>query len=150
MAKEKTPKQVYEDLSAKGEYAEANFDKDEAGKAVRMALEDYAFGREIRNLKSQNWRVIFTTNYDALRELCDQLMRFRRQKTSNHQGVFAFVVLEFPGLELDWAFFEKIRTIRNHNRYLFTDISREMWKGVEAQFDVYISTLRKELERILK
>ena len=39
------------------------------------------------------------------------------QKTGNHQGLFAFIMLEFPELDMDWNFFESIRTIRNQNSY---------------------------------
>ncbi|MBU2637971.1 MAG: hypothetical protein KJ955_03295 [Nanoarchaeota archaeon] len=150
MPKEKTPKEVYDGLSAEGGYGEAHPDKAEMEKSIRMALEDYEFGKILRKLRNQNWRVIFNIHYDVLRELCDQLMRFKRQKTSNHQGLFAFIVLEFPELDLDWNFFETVRNIRNQNKYRGADITRDMWKMNEAGLDVYISTLKKELEKRIK
>ncbi|MFO8016790.1 MAG: hypothetical protein R6U32_06820 [Candidatus Woesearchaeota archaeon] len=61
-----------------------------------LAIEDYEFGKSLRKLENPNWRVIFNINYDVLRELCDQLMRFKRQKVSNHRGLFAFMMLKFP------------------------------------------------------
>lgn len=149
MPREKTPKEVHDELSVKGEYEEAHLDKAELEKAMRMALEDYEYGKALRKSSDPNWRVIFNIHYDVLRELCDQLMRFKLQKTSNHQGLFAFIVLEFPELDLVWGFFETIRTIRNHNKYRNADITREMYKMNEAGFDVYISTLNKELEKRL-
>ncbi|MFH0752553.1 MAG: hypothetical protein V1914_03040 [archaeon] len=150
MPKEKTPKEVYDDLSIKGFYEEANFDKNEVEKVKRMVIEDYEFGKSLRKIKSTNWRVIFNIHYDVLRELCDQLMRFKKQKTSNHQGLFAFIILYFPELELDWDFFEIIRNIRNQNKYKGTDISKDMWKQVEFKMDIYISTIKKVLERKLR
>lgn len=146
MPKEKTPEEAYDELLTEGLYEEAGFDKDEIEKATRLAAEDYEFGKNLRKLGNANWRVIFNINYDALRELCDQLMRFKRQKTSSHQGLFAFMVLKFPELELDWGFFEAIRTMRNQNKYKGADITRDMWKKVEFQMDLYISTLKKEIE----
>ena len=101
-------------------------------------------------METPNWRVIFNIHYDVLRELCDQLMRFKKQKTSNHQGVFAFIILNFPELELGWPFFETIRNVRNQNKYRGTDITKEMWKQVEFQIDLYISTLKTELEKKLR
>ena len=150
MPKEKRPEQVYSELMDKGAYEEANLDKDEIKKVINLAIEDYRFGKSLRKLAKPNWRIIFNINYDVLRELCDQLMRFRRQKISNHQGLFAFIILEFPELELDWNFFEAVRTARNQNKYKGADITREMWKKAEMQMDLYISCLNKEIEKRLQ
>lgn len=113
-------------------------------------MEDYEYCKKLRQNKDANWRVIFNIHYDVMRELCDQLMRFKKQKISNHQGLFAFVMLRFSDLELDWDFFERIRNIRNKNKYVSGDITREKWKEVELKFDVYISALDKEIEKLLK
>jgi len=147
MPKERTAKQVYEQFSTEGLYEEAHLDKDEVKKVLTMVMEDYQFGKSLRRLKYPSWRVIFNIHYDVFRELCDQLMRFERQKTSNHQGLFAFIVLHFEDLEFDWGFLENIRTIRNKNKYQGLDISKVMWYNVELQFDLYISTLKKEIEK---
>jgi hypothetical protein len=140
-------KQIYERLSTKGLYEEANFDKDEITKVLTMVNEDHEFGKNLHKLKNPSWRVIFNIHYDVFRELCDQLMRFERQKISNHQGLFAFIVLHFENLELDWNFLENIRTIRNRNKYQGLDISKIMWQSVELQFNLYISTIKKEIEK---
>jgi len=98
MPKEKTSKEVFEDLSNNGQYEEAHLDKDEVERVKNDAIEDYEYGKRLREEKDQNWRVIFSIHYDALRQRCNQLMRFKEQKISNHQGVFAFIVLGFPEL----------------------------------------------------
>ena len=77
-------------------------------------------------------------------------MLFKRQKTSNHQGLFAFIILNFPELDFDWTFFETIRNMRNRNKYRGTDIREDMWKKIELQTGLYISTLKKEIEKRLK
>lgn len=147
MPKEKTPEQVYNDLVTQGLYEEANLDKDEIQKVGKLAMEDYEYGKKLRQSKDANWRVIFNIHYDAIRELCDMLMRFKKQKISNHQGLFAFIILNYPELELDWNFFEKVRSIRNKNKYAGEDIAKEKWKEVELRFDLYISALSKEIEK---
>lgn len=147
MPKEKTPEEVYNDLVTQGLYEEANLDKDEIQKVGKLAMEDYEYGKKLRQNKDANWRVIFNIHYDAIRELCDMLMRFKKQKISNHQGLFAFIILNYPELELDWNFFEKVRSIRNKNKYAGEDIAKEKWKEVELRFDLYISTLSKEIEK---
>lgn len=146
MVKELLPAEVYDSLVCKGYYEEANLDLDEIKKNLSMALEDYAFGQNLRKLPNPSWRVIFNLHYDVLRELCDQLLRFNKQKCSNHQGVFAAVVLFFKDLELDWNFLERIRLARNRNKYECLDINKEMWQKVQLQFDLSISVLKTEIE----
>ena len=149
MLKERTPEKVYDELVTEGLYEEAHLDKDEVIKVKNMVVEDYEFGKTLRKMENPNYRVIFNIHYDVLRELCDQLMRFKKQKISNHQGLFAFIILNFPDLELDWNFLERIRTVRNENKYQGTDITKEMWMKAELQIDLYISAIKKELEEKL-
>lgn len=77
MLKEIMPEKVYDELATKGLYEEAHFDRDEVEKVITMAIEDYEFGRKLQTVKKPSWRVIFNIHYDVLRELCDQLMRFK-------------------------------------------------------------------------
>jgi hypothetical protein len=147
MPKEKTPEQVYDELITQGMYEEANLDKDEIKKVLKLTMEDYEYGKKLRQGKDANWRVIFNIHYDAIRELCDQMMRLKRQKISNHQGLFAFIILNYPELDLDWNFFEQIRNTRNKNKYVGEDITKQKWKELELKFDIYISTLNKEIQK---
>ena len=144
-----SPKQIYENYAAQGLYEEADFDEDEVKKVLRMTNEDYNFAQRIKKDKKPSWRVIFNAYYDVFRELCDQLMRFKKQKSSNHQAVFAFILVNFKELELDWELLEQIRNVRNNNKYNALDISQQMWKSVEMHFEIYINSLRKELEKKL-
>ncbi len=148
MPKERTPEEVYADLSSQGLYEEAGSDKDELIKIVTLTIQDYEFGKKLLKIKDPNWRVIFNINYDVLRELCDVLLRFKKQKCSNHQGVFAFIILEFSELELDWPFFETIRMIRNNNKYRGIDITKDTWNKIELQLVLYIDTIHKEIKNL--
>lgn len=150
MVKDLSPEEVYDALISQGAYEEANFDFDEVKKNLVMALEDYNFGKTLRKMPAPSWRVIFNIHYDALREIGDQLMRFKKLKCSNHQGVFAFLILKFKELDLDWIFLERVRQARNKNKYENLDISKEMWKTVELQFDLSISALKREIESRLE
>ena len=58
-----------------------------------------------------------------------------------------FSLLNFKELELDWNFFERIRTIRNKNKYLGYDITKEKWLKIELQTDLYISTIKRAIEK---
>ena len=114
-----------------------------------MILEDYEFGKRLRHIENPNWRVIFNIHYDVIRELCDQLMRFKNLKTSNHQGLFAFITLNFNDLD-DWEFFETIRTMRNKNKYMALDISKNMWQQVELRLDLNVSLISKQIKELLE
>jgi hypothetical protein len=81
-----------------------------------------------------------------LRELCEALIRCDGFKISNHQGVFAYICVKYPKLDLDWSFFEKIRTTRNRNKYEGSDISQQDWKAVELQMKLYVTTIHKALK----
>ncbi len=145
--RKKTPEEVYESLSDNGEYEEAHLDKDEVNKVSSMALKDYESRKILENSKDPNYRVIFNISYDTLRELCDQLMRFKQQKISNHQGLFAFIILNFKEFGFSWKFLEKIRTIRNQNKYKGEDITKEMWKEVKVEMDNYITKAKSYIEK---
>ena len=149
MLKNRTPQEVYNSLSEEGAYEEAGLDKDELIKIKMLTLQDYEYGRTLRKMANPNWRVIFNIHYDVVRELCNILIRFKRQKTSNHQGLFAFVILHFSDLELDWIFFETIRTMRNNNKYQGIDISEKSWKTIEFQLDMYVKALKEGIEKRL-
>ena len=145
-----TPEEVYDNLVSKGFYEEANLDKDEVQKVLSMVKEDFNFAKRMKAEKNPSWRVIFNAYYDVLRELCDQLLRFKRKKISNHQGVFASMKLDFPDLDFDWELIERIRTLRNQNKYQGTDISEKVWKSVDIQFELLISIVMKEVEEKLR
>ena len=150
MRKLVTPEEVYDDLVTKGLYEEAHLDKDEVQKVLEMTAEDFEFAKRMKAEKNPSWRIIFNAYYDIFRELCDQLMHFKQQKTSNHQGLFAYIVLNFKDFGLDWELLERIRTTRNQNKYQGANISEQMWKSVELQFELYISLLFKEVKERLK
>jgi len=71
-------------------------------------------------------------------------------KSFNHKCLFAYLCVKHPELELDWNFFEKIRTIRNGIHYYGIAISQKDWKEVELQMNLYIKLLKKAVEDKLK
>src|SRR3989344_4021572 len=137
MPKINSVENVYDDFITKGFYEEAQIDKAEILKVLMMKKEDFIFAQRWKQDKKASWRVIFNAYYDILRELCDQLIHFKSQKTSNHQAVFAFIAMHFPELELDWELLERIRIMRNDSKYRAADITQQMWKSIELTFELY-------------
>ena len=144
-----SPQEVYENLVAQGEYEEVAFEQEVVGSTFSMLVKDYAYVKTLKSEKNPRWRVIFNAYYDVLRELCDILLTFKKQKSGNHRGVFALVVIHFPSLELDWELLERMRNLRNASKYQGSDISTAMWKSVEMALELYISALQKEVEKRL-
>lgn len=145
--REKTAEEVYDGLIAQGEYKITEKDVEIVKKMRKTALENAEYIEFLLKQKVINWRIIYTLYYDVLRELCEALIRSDGFKISNHQGVFAYICIKYPELDLDWNFFEKIRTIRNRNKYEGSDISRQDWKVIEVQLRLYISTINQVLEQ---
>jgi len=71
-------------------------------------------------------------------------------KSQNHQCLFSYLCAKHPELELDWGFFEKIRTKRNGVHYYGNPISKNDWKEIELQLGLYVNTILAALESRMK
>lgn len=94
---------------------------------------------------AREWMNVYTLHYDALRLYAEALLLLLRIDSPNHQCLFASLCMKYPRLELDWNFFEKIRTKRNGVNYYGERITGKDWKDVELQMNLYLSTVEKEL-----
>jgi hypothetical protein len=99
---------------------------------------------------SKGWNSVYKLYYDALHELVEAFLRFDKIKSDNHQCLFAYLCEKHPELELNWEFFEKVRTKRNGINYYGTPIKHEDWKEVELQFSLHVNKLKEEVKKILK
>ena len=97
-----------------------------------------------------SWNFIYRNYYDILHELCEALLRLDKTKARTHQALFSYLCMKHPYLELDWDFFEKIRTKRNGIMYYFETVSYTDWKSVETQIKLYINFISKEIEKKIK
>jgi len=71
-------------------------------------------------------------------------------KSRNHLCLFAYLCEKYPALELDWNFFEKIRTKRNGIAYYGAPVNDKDWKEATVQFQLYIDLLKKEIKQGLE
>jgi len=67
--------------------------------------------------QSNRWNSVYKLYYDALHELVESLLKFKKIKIDNHQCLFAYLCEKNPELEFSWDFFEKVRTKRNGVHY---------------------------------
>lgn len=115
---------------------------------LTIAEEDLATAKD--PIKNKRWNSAYKLFYDVLHILVESYLCFDRIKSLNHQCLFAHLCIKHPELELSWEFFEKIRTKRNGINYYGRPVNHEDWKAVELQFNLYISTLKKEIKKKLE
>lgn len=115
-------------------------------KSMLTIIEEYIkVSEELKNKNSYN--VEYDTNYNIIHMLTEAILLFDKIKSSNHQCLFAALCIKHPELELDWNFFEKIRTKRNGMHYYGTAINKQDWNGIEIQTRLYIKTLHAALKK---
>jgi hypothetical protein len=153
MPKEKTRMEIFEQCKVSGLLKQQySLDKSRIKTIVRNAQEDHEQAQKLIKVTDQNeggWGTVYKLHYDALRELVEALVRFDRLKSNNHQCLFAYLCEKHTELEIDWTFFEKIRTTRNQIQYNGKRIHFNDWKDVDIQMNLYINLFKKEVERKL-
>lgn len=155
MPKFKTLEEAYCDCEAGGHFKTREIvSKDQIETMARISdifIESAQDLSEGLDRKSQKWSVVYTLHYDATRELADIIVLFDGRKIANHHCLFAYLCKNHPELDLDWNFFEKIRTKRNGFDYYGSLITYEDWKEVEVQIKLWLKVLRKTVgDRIRK
>lgn len=119
---------------------------------LSIALGDEKSGQQLMTLPKQTieWSTIYKLHYDALHQLVEAFLRFDNVKSNNHQCLFAYLCEKHSELDLDWRFFEKIRTKRNGIQYYGTPTTQQDWKEIETQTKLYITTFKKLVEQKLE
>ncbi|HIJ01619.1 hypothetical protein J4399_04875 [Candidatus Woesearchaeota archaeon] len=114
-------------------------------KSMLAIIEEYiTLSEEIK--KHTSYNAIYDIHYNILHLLTEALLRFDKVKSANHQCLFTYLCVKHPELDLDWNFFEKIRTKRNGINYYGVPVNRQDWKTIELQASIYIKTLHRKLK----
>ncbi len=117
---------------------------------VEIAKSDLKSAQDLKKSLSKDsnqWSSVYKLSYDALHELVEACLCFDKIKSNNHQCLFAYLCEKHPELELNWDFFEKIRTKRNGINYYGTPVTEKDWKEIEIQLKLYIKILKETIER---
>lgn len=143
MPKSLTKEEAYQKCESGGMFLpQSEIDARKIKSMLQMVEEDLKTIDELKN-KNDRFNTIYKLSYDVLHTLTEAVLMFDKVKSMNHQCLFAYLCCQHPELELDWDFFEKIRTKRNGIHYYGSSIERQDWKEINVQAMVYISTLRK-------
>ncbi|HIH58446.1 MAG TPA: hypothetical protein HA294_00395 [Nanoarchaeota archaeon] len=154
MYKERTKEKIYNICIAEGSFIPlASIDTEQIKSIVHIALMDlFAVQQWLKIAKKDGleWNAIYKLHYDILHELIEAFLRFDKMKVRTHECLFVFLCEKHPELELDWDFFEKIRTKRNGSIYYGKALSYQDWEEIKLQMNLYISTIQKVLKERLK
>jgi hypothetical protein len=154
MPKLKTAEQAYDECLTQGFINEiGTINREKASSLAENAETSISTAQIIIKAidkKAKEWLSVYTHYYEALRMLTEALLIFNKVSISNHQCLFACLCTHHPDLELDWDFFEKIRTKRNKANYYGEQINYDDWREAETQLKLYISTIKKEIDKRLR
>ncbi len=126
----------------------ANIDKEQIKSLLDLSYGDLLAAEKLSqglDAKSILWNNIYTNYYDALHKIIDAFLRFDNITSLNHICLFAYLCEKHPELELNWDFFEKIRTKRNGINYYGQKTYQIDWKHIEIQTKLYHKTIEIEL-----
>lgn len=147
MLKLRTLEEAYNQCSADGAFIEVARHNSQKLKDLMENAETSIESAEILakglSKNDRKWMTIYIQYYEALRIYAEAWVSSEGRKIVNHRCLFAYLCTNFS--ELDWNFFEKIRTKRNGANYYGGKIVYEDWKSIAVQIKLYISTLKKEV-----
>ena len=123
-------------------------DHDRIRLTLRLIEEDIETAKDA--MQKKRWNSTYKSNYDILHQLTEAFLRFDRIKVKTHLCLFTYLCLKHPELELNWDFFERVRTKRNGSLYYANPITEQDWKEVSLPFNLYINQLKNKIKEKLE
>ena len=149
MPKSQTKEEAYEKCEADGMFLpQQDTDFRKINSMLAIIEEDLKTIEELQH-KNDRFNTLYKLSYDVLHILTEAFLLFDKIKSANHQCLFAYLCMQHPELELDWDFFEKVRTKRNGIHYYGSSVGRAEWKEISLQIIVYINTLHRKIREKL-
>lgn len=144
----RTKEEAYEKCISEGTIkSQERIDTEKIKATLKIAEEDLESGKDL--IKKERYNSAYKMHYDVLHELTEAYLLFDKIKSLNHQCLFAYLCEKHPELELDWDFFETVRTKRNGINYYGKPVTSKDFKEIEVQINLYINIMKKEIEKKL-
>jgi uncharacterized protein (UPF0332 family) len=117
---------------------------------IQIANDDLESAKALLQTKDPKYGSIYKLYYDVLHQFTEALLLFDKVKSQNHQCLYSYLCIKHPELDLNWDFFEKIRTKRNGVQYYGNQIIEKDWTEIQLQLELYIKTLNEEINHKIK
>ncbi len=117
---------------------------------IQIANDDLESAKSLLKEKQPRYGSIYKLHYAAIHQITESLLLFDKVKSYNHQCLFSYLCTKHPELDLDWNFFEKIRTKRNGVEYYGSQIIEKDWKEIKLQLELYIKTISDAVNNKIK
>jgi uncharacterized protein (UPF0332 family) len=117
---------------------------------LQIANDDLESAKALLQTKDPKYGSIYKLYYDVLHQFTETLLLFDKVKSQNHQCLYSYLCIKHPELDLNWDFFEKIRTKRNGVQYYGNQIIEKDWTEIQLQLELYIKTLNEEINHKIK
>lgn len=95
------------------------------------------------------WTCAYKSHYDIFHQLAEIFVRCDKMKIKNHLCLFVYLCVKHPELELNWDFFEKVRTKYTLIKEESAQVSQKDWQDVSLPFLLYIGLLKEKIEEKL-
>jgi hypothetical protein len=115
---------------------------------LELAKEDLKSISEL-NKTSLKPNTLLKLTYEVLHSLVESFLIFDKVASKNHRCLFAYLCYKHPELDLDWNFFETIRTKRNGLCYYGTKVESGDYKKIYLQAKLYIDLFMTEIKKNL-
>ena len=151
MPKNLTLKESYDKCSREGNIIlQDRIDIERIKSMMQIANDDLESAKSLTKNSTPKYGSIYKLYYAVIHQLTEALLLFDKAKSYNHQCLFSYLCIKHPELDLDWNFFEKIRTKRNGVEYYGSQILEKDWKESKLQMELYIKTIKDALETKIK
>lgn len=154
MHKERTLEGIYSSCQDEGSLVpKYSINKEQIRTTLNVALTDLETAKgwvKKAPKESGQWNALYKLHYDILHGLAESFLLFDKIKARTHECLFAYLCEKHHELELNWDFFEKIRTKRNGSLYYGQPLSYSDWKEIEVQINLYIQTIKEAIRRELE
>lgn len=153
MDKNRDIENVYSACDEEGSFLETDVDIDRIKTMLQIVEMDLVSAEALEKTATKevmHWNAIYKLYYDVLHTLVEAFILLDKIKVRTHECLFACLCYKHSQLELDWNFFEKVRTKRNGSLYYGTIIKSIDWLDIKIQMKLYISTMKKAVKEKLK